>query len=316
MIKEETTFDSNTAKGLLKSSGGEKNKYRHEEYQYLDAIADLISMSKKSKNRTGIDTLAKHGLMMKFDNSNGTLPLITTKKTAFLIIVKELLFFIKGQTDGKILLDQGCNIWKANGSKEFLESRGIMDRKEHDLGPIYGFQWRHFGANYTNCDADYTGQGVDQFADVIERIKKDPTDRRLIVSAWNPTAIPKMALPPCHCFFQFFVEDDQLDCLMYQRSCDMGLGVPFNIASYSILLHIVAKLTNLKARTFIHSLGNYHIYENHIEPLKTQLSREPHPFPKLTIKDRGQSKLEDFVLDDFELVGYQSHDRIKMDMAV
>jgi len=288
---------------------------KHEEYQYLEAIQDLIDTAKLSNNRTGVKTLAKHGLMMKFTVADNTLPLLTTKRTAFVMIVTELLWFLRGETDGQKLIDNKCKIWVANGTREFLDSRGL-DYEENDLGPIYGFQWRHFGAEYKDRYTDYTGQGVDQLNDVIERIKRDPTDRRLIVSAWNPTAIPKMALPPCHLLFHFMVEDDNLDCLMYQRSCDMGLGVPFNIASYSILMHIVGKLTGLKPRTFIHTLGNYHVYEDHVEPLKTQLEREPKPFPTLQIEDRGQKKVEDFVIGDFKLVDYEFHPPIAMKMAV
>ncbi|MES1902451.1 MAG: hypothetical protein MHPSP_001232 [Paramarteilia canceri] len=289
---------------------------RHEEYQYLDSIKDLIENGSRHENRTGIPTLAKFGTMMRYSLENNTLPLFTTKQTAYKAILKELLFFIRGDTNNKHLQEQNVHIWDGNSTREFLDNRNLHNYEEGDLGPIYGFQWRHFGADYKTCNDDYSGQGIDQLMDVIEKIRKEPTDRRLIVSAWNPQATSKMALPPCHLMFQFHVDGDQLDCIMYQRSCDMALGVPFNVASYSILTHIVAFLSGLKARHFIHSLGDYHVYENHVEPLKTQLEREPKPFPQLKIKDRGQKRPEDFVFEDFELENYEFWPRIKMDMAV
>ncbi|MEN2499516.1 MAG: Thymidylate synthase [Marteilia pararefringens] len=246
-----------------------------------------------------------------------TLPLFTTKRMAIKSIIHELLWFLKGSTDGQVLLDKKVNIWRDNGSREFLDSRGLNHYKENDLGPIYGFQWRHFGAEYKDCKSDYSNQGIDQLKEAIETIKSNPNDRRIIVVAWNPSDLKKMALPPCHLFFQFYVEDNRyLDCLMYQRSCDMALGVPFNVTSYSILTHIIAKLTNLEARHFIHTLGNYHVYENHIDNLRKQVELEPKEFPKLEIVDRGQKKVEDFVIDDFIIQDYESHPRIVYDMVV
>ena len=184
-----------------------------------------------------------------------------------------------------------------------------------DLGPVYGFQWRHFGAEYKTMHDDYKGQGVDQIATLIKTIKTNPTDRRMIVSAWNPAAFHLMALPPCHMFAQFYVADGELSCQMYQRSADMGLGVPFNIASYALLTHMVAHVTGLKAGEFVHVIGDAHVYKNHVEPLKPQLDRVPRPFPKLRFK-RTITDIDDFKYEDFELIGYKPHKSIKMKMAV
>lgn len=186
-------------------------------------------------------------------------------------IAEELLWFIQGSTDAKLLQAKNVRIWDGNSTREFLDKQGFADREEGDLGPVYGFQWRHFGAEYKTCQDDYAGQGVDQLNDVIERIRKNPNDRRIIMCAWNPVDIPRMALPPCHCLVQFYVANGELSCQLYQRSADMGLGVPFNIASYALLTHMMAHITGLKPGDFVHTLGDAHIYLNHIEPLKEQV---------------------------------------------
>ncbi|XP_058829562.1 thymidylate synthase isoform X2 [Topomyia yanbarensis] len=184
-----------------------------------------------------------------------------------------------------------------------------------DLGPVYGFQWRHFGAKYTTWNDDYSGQGVDQLVEVINRIQTNPTDRRIIMSAWNPIDIPQMALPPCHCLAQFYVADEELSCLLYQRSADIGLGVPFNIASYALLTHMIAHITGLKAGDFIHTMGDTHVYLNHVGPLKEQLERTPRQFPTLHFK-RTVSSIDDFQYEDFEIRDYDPFPPIKMQMAV
>ena len=191
----------------------------------------------------------------------------------------------------------------------------MQHRQEGDLGPIYGFQWRHCGAEYSDMFADYSGKGIDQLQEVIQKIKTAPDDRRLIICAWNPKDIPQMALPPCHLLVQFYVSDGELSCMMYQRSADMGLGVPFNIASYSLLTCMIAHVTGLKPGEFVHTLGDAHVYSNHVEPLEEQLKRTPRPFPKLYIR-RSVSNVDEFRADDFELVGYNPHGKIKMEMAV
>lgn len=255
------------------------------------------------------------GAQMKFDLRNDIFPLLTTKKIFFRGIAEELFWFIKGSTDATILQQKNVRIWDGNSSREFLDKSGFRERREGDLGPVYGFQWKHFGAKYTTCDADYSGQGIDQLHDVINRIKTNPNDRRIIMSAWNPVDIPQMALPPCHCLVQFYVANDELSCQLYQRSADMGLGVPFNIASYALLTYMIAHVTNLKVGDFVHTLGDAHIYLNHIDPLKEQLQRNPKPFPKIRIK-RQVNCIEDFGIDDFEIIDYSPHPAIKMEMAV
>jgi len=215
------------------------------------------------------------------------------------------------------LAAKDIHIWDGNGSREFLDQLGLTHREVGDLGPVYGFQWRHFGATYTDMHADYTNQGIDQLAECIHKIRHNPTDRRIILSAWNPSDLKLMALPPCHMFCQFFVDTDtnELSCQMYQRSADMGLGVPFNIASYSLLTHLIAHVTGRKPGEFIHTLGDAHVYLNHVDALKEQIQRTPRPFPKLVIK--GEKKnIDDFMYEDFEIVGYDPHKSIQMKMAV
>lgn len=245
-----------------------------------------------------------------------TIPVLTTKRVFWRAVAEELLWFISGSTDSKELEAKNIKIWHDNGTREFLNQRGLTDREEGDLGPIYGFQWRHFGAKYKTCHDNYTNQGIDQLANVIETLKTNPFDRRIIISAWNPMDLDKMVLPPCHCFTQFFVNSKmELSCLLYQRSADMGLGVPFNIASYSLLTHMIAHITKLKPGEFIHTIGDTHVYVNHIEPLKEQLKREPREFPKLKILIE-RDNIDDFCFDDFQLLDYNPHSSIFMKMAV
>lgn len=215
------------------------------------------------------------------------------------------------------MADKGIHIWDGNGSREFLDSRGLTNREEGDLGPVYGFQWRHFGAKYKDMHTDYTGQGVDQLAECIRKIVDNPEDRRIIMSAWNPADLDQMALPPCHMFCQFYVdtERNEVSCHMYQRSADMGLGVPFNIASYALLTHIVAHVTGRKPGELVHTIGDAHIYLNHVDALKEQLKRKPRDFPTLKINPEKKD-IDDIVFDDLEVVGYNPHKAIKMKMAV
>jgi len=287
----------------------------HEEMQYLNLIKKIIETGNQRGDRTGTGTLSLFGAQMRFSLRGGTFPLLTTKKVFYRGIAEELFWFIRGSTSAKELQDKNVRIWDGNSSRQFLDSMGLTHREEGDLGPVYGFQWRHFGAEYTNMHADYSGKGVDQLAEVINRIKNKPTDRRIIMCAWNPADLDKMALPPCHCLVQFYVANGELSCQLYQRSADMGLGVPFNIASYALLTIMIAHVTGLVPGDFVHTLGDAHVYSNHVEALKVQLEREPKEFPKIVIK-RKVEKIEDFNIDDFEVVGYQSHPKIAMDMAV
>lgn len=231
-------------------------------------------IGKKRSDRTGVGTVSIFGAQMRFDLRNDVFPLLTTKRVFWRAVLEELLWFIKGSTNAKDLQDKNIHIWDGNSTREFLDKNGFHDREEGDLGPIYGFQWRHFGAEYKTCHDDYTGQGIDQLNEVINRIRTNPNDRRIIMSAWNVADIPKMALPPCHCFVQFYVADGELSCQLYQRSADMGLGVPFNIASYALLTCMIAHVTGLKPGDFIHTIGDAHVYLNHIEPLKQQVIAE------------------------------------------
>lgn len=219
---------------------------QHEEYQYLNHIRLIIQNGIKRSDRTGVGTYSIFGVQMRYSLCDNVFPLLTTKRVFWRGVVEELLWFIRGSTNAKELSEKKIHIWDANSSRDFLDQMGFLDREEGDLGPVYGFQWRHFGAPYKGMDKDYKGQGIDQLMQIIDIIRNKPNDRRIIMCAWNPIDIPKMALPPCHCLVQFFVANDELSCLLYQRSADMGLGVPFNIASYSLLTVMIAHITGLK----------------------------------------------------------------------
>eukprot|EP00919_Chromeraceae_sp_WS-2016_P041733 GHVR01099386.1.p1 GENE.GHVR01099386.1~~GHVR01099386.1.p1 ORF type:complete len:252 (+),score=37.12 GHVR01099386.1:460-1215(+) len=251
---------------------------------------------------------------MRF-NLKSSFPLLTTKRVFWKGVLEELLWFIRGETDSNTLSKKGVKIWDSNGSLEFLEGRGLGHRERGDLGPVYGFQWRHFGATYKDMNTDYTGEGVDQLRSIISDIKSDPYSRRIIMSAWNPPQLVEMALPPCHLLCQFCVCSQGLTCILYQRSADMGLGVPFNIASYALLTRIIAQVCNIKAHEFIHVIGHGHVYINHIDALKEQISRTPRTFPLLAINPL-KNDIDDFDSSDFELLGYNPHKKIHMDMAV
>jgi dihydrofolate reductase/thymidylate synthase len=286
-----------------------------EEMQYLQLCRDIMEKGVQRGDRTGTGTLSKFGTQMRFSLRNNVIPLLTTKRTFWRGVAEELLWFISGNTNANVLAAKNIHIWDGNGSREFLDSRGLNHREVGDLGPVYGFQWRHFGAPYIDMHTDYTGQGFDQLADCIAKIKHNPDDRRIILSAWNPCDLDVMALPPCHMFCQFYVANGELSCQMYQRSADMGLGVPFNIASYSLLTHLMAHVCGLKPGEFIHTIGDAHIYLNHVDALKAQLERNPRAFPKIKINP-NKTDIDSFVYEDLELVDYFPHKPIKMDMAV
>lgn len=260
--------------------------------QYLEILQDIMDNGQDADNRTGVYARKVFGRQMRFDLSKG-FPLVTTKKMFLKGVIHELIWLLSGNTNIKYLTDNNVHIWD-----EWADENG-------NLGPVYGAQWRNFN-----------GEGIDQIADVIARIKKNPQDRRLIVTAWNPAQIDKMALPPCHCFFQFDVTPDgRLNCQLYQRSCDMFLGVPFNIASYSLLTMMIAQVCGLQPGEFVHTLGNAHIYNNHFEQVRLQLSREPYPLPQMKLNPAVKD-IFDFKYEDFELVGYQCHPAIKGEVAV
>jgi len=299
----------------MATTNGSTTSKRHDEYQYLDLVSKIMAEGNDKGDRTGTGTRSLFGAQMRFSLRDGTFPLLTTKKTFYRGIAEELFWFIRGSTNAKELQEKNVRIWDGNSSRQFLDSVGLGHREEGDLGPVYGFQWRHFGAEYVDMHADYSGKGVDQLANVIDAIKNRPEDRRIIMCAWNPADLNKMALPPCHCLVQFYVANGELSCQLYQRSADMGLGVPFNIASYALLTHMIAHVTGLSAGEFVHTLGDAHVYNNHFDALKEQLTREPLPFPKLRMK-RKVENIEDFSIDDLEVEGYKSHGKVDMKMAV
>ena len=286
-----------------------------EENQYLDLISNILQNGAQRADRTGVGTRSLFGRQMRFSLRDGCLPLLTTKRVFWRGVAEELLWFISGSTNAQKLSDRGVHIWDEHGSRAFLDSRGFTERKEGDLGPVYGFQWRHFGAQYTDAEADYEGCGVDQLKNLIAQIKEEPTSRRLILTAWNPAALAEMALPPCHMMAQFYVAFGELSCMMTQRSCDMGLGVPFNIASYALLTHLLAHVTGLKAGELVYSLGDAHVYSNHVEPLREQLKRTPSRFPTLRI-DESVRDIDAIRFEHLTLEGYTPQGVIRMDVAV
>lgn len=295
------------------------------EQSYLDLCQKIINEGEHRPDRTGTGTKSLFAPpQLRFDLSNNNFPLLTTKKVFSKAIIHELLWFVEGCTDASKLSSKGVKIWEGNGSREYLDSLGLVHRREGDLGPVYGFQWRHFGAEYKDCDADYTGQGYDQLQEIINKLKTNPYDRRIIMSAWNPPDFEKMALPPCHVFCQFYVNfpegsKPKLSCLLYQRSCDMGLGVPFNIASYALLTRMIAHVVDMDCGEFIHTLGDAHVYLDHIDALQEQLTRTPRDFPKLNINAERLKEIkniDDFKFEDFEITDYNPHGAIKMKMSV
>lgn len=262
--------------------------------QYLDLCQRVLDEGHEKSDRTGTGTVSVFGHQMRFNLQDG-FPLMTTKKLHFKSIIYELLWFLKGDTNVKYLQEHGVRIWN-----EWADEQG-------DLGPVYGHQWRSWpGKN---------GETIDQISNVVHEIKTNPHSRRLIVTAWNPSDIPNMALPPCHCLFQFYVNDGRLSCQLYQRSADIFLGVPFNIASYALLTHMIAHVTGLKVGDFIHTFGDAHIYLNHLDQVRTQLEREPRKLPTLKIK-RTVPSIFDFDYDDFEFNDYHPYPAIKGEVSV
>ena len=291
-----------------------KNDY-HEEYQYLNLLKDIIDHGSHEQGRNG-DVLTAVGSAMHFSLEDGKIPILTTKKTAWKTCLKELLWFIKGDTSNKRLKDVGVHIWDANTTREFLDSRGLQHYDEDTVGSLYGFQWRHWNAPYEGCDADYTNKGIDQLQNVIN-ILKDPvqrSSRRMVVSAWNVEQLDGGCLPPCHVLFQFNVVDgNKLSCCLFQRSKDSACGAPFNYASYSFLVHLLAKHCDLIPHEFIHYGGNCHIYSEHIDAMKEQITRTPLPFPTLEIVNK-RDNINDYVVEDFKVHDYQHLAPIKLRM--
>lgn len=296
-----------------------KTPINHDEQLYLDLMKHLITQKERS-TRNGI-TYSDFGKHLSF-NILECFPLLTTKKMFFRAIVEELLFFIRGQTDSKYLENIGINIWKPNTTKEFLKSRNL-NYDEGDLGPMYGFIWRHYGAQYFGKNINYQGVGHDQLYDVIDTIIHDPNNRRIMMTTFDPTMVKHSVLAPCHSIVvQFYIDDNYLDCHMYQRSADMFLGVPFNIASTALLTYIIAHVTNHIPRMLYLSFGDTHVYQEHLNAVQTQLARIPNPFPKLKILKETNSEstkdilsfIESLQFSDFRLTDYQCHLPIKAQM--
>jgi len=286
------------------------NTINHDELQYLNLLQQILSENNIKPTRNA-DVYSKFGTRMEFDLRKG-FPILTTKRVPWKTVLRELLWFISGSTDNRFLKDKNVKIWNANASREFLDSRGL-DYSEDDLGPVYGFQWRHFGAEYVDYDTDYTGKGVDQLRNIINEIIDNPTSRRLILNSWNAVDINKMALPPCHVMVQFNIDNGFIDCQLYQRSGDMFLGVPFNITSYAFLLHIIGHLTNYVPRKLVHIIGDAHIYSQHLDAVQQQLFRTPNPFPQLTIIGELHD-IDDIDENVFQIVGYDCYSTIQAPM--
>lgn len=307
----------------------------HEEYQYLDLLDRILTDGTWEDGRNG-RTKAVFGASMRFSLRNGTLPLMTTKRVAWKTCLKELLWFIRGDTHNRLLKEQGVHIWDANGTREFLDSRGLHNYEEDELGPIYGWQWRSFNKPFlckqqstlvhtltdTNTPTPTANpvsepDGIDQLQQIIDALK-DPaqrTSRRLVMSAWNPCQLADMALPPCHVLCQFNVHDgNKLSCAMYQRSNDEALGTCFNVASYAFLTHLLAVHCGLEAHEFVYFKGNCHLYEQHVDGIRTQLVREPFPFPTVSIRQIHE-RIEEYTADDFEVHHYQHHPSISFQMV-
>ena len=287
-----------------------------EEYQYLNQIKSIIETGHSANDRTNTGTKSIFGCQMRFNLQNNSFPLLTTKKMFLKGIIEELLWFLRGDTNSKNLENKGVSIWKGNSCREALDDLGFYDRQDGDCGPIYGFNFRHYGAEYKDCDTNYTNCGYDQVKEVLRLLKEEPTSRRIIINLWNPTSLKDTVLPACHVLYQFKVFGNKLSCSLYQRSGDVGLGVPFNIASASLLTIIFAKLSGLEPYELIHTIGDAHIYLDHEDGLKEQITRTPFTFPLLKIIDRSQCNVEDFSIDDFVISNYQCHEKIKLHMAV
>jgi len=287
---------------------------------YLDIVQKIVKEGKLEETRTGIKALTIAGAIFEHDMASG-FPLLTTKKTPFKLVATELEFFINGITDKKWLQDKNNHIWdewakpqKAQYGHDAESKKKMFE--ERDLGPIYGFQWRHFNAPYESFDTDYTGKGIDQLKKIIETLKTNPRDRRMIVSAWNPIQFNEMALPPCHYSFQITVIDNKLNLLWNQRSVDTMLGLPFNIASYALLLHLLAKEAGLEEGKLVGFLADVHIYENHIKGAKEQLARDPNKYPLSKIETENWKSVFTWHAEDTKLLNYQSYDRIPFEIAV
>jgi thymidylate synthase len=297
-----------------------KKRQGHEEYQYLDAIKDIIDNGLRSEDRTGVGTMSKFGVTMRFSLRDGVIPVYTTRKTFVRGAIEELLWMLRGDTDAKHLAEKNVNIWNGNTTRAFLDKRGLSQLSEGDIGSLYGFQMRHWGAEYKGCEHDYTGQGIDQISKVIDLIRTTPKSRRILVSNYNVSQLETGCLEPCHTLFQFYVDTEkgELSSLLYMRSTDYMCGNPLNTIFYSVMTHLFAKLTGYRPGEFVFVSGDSHVYLNHVDNARVQIAREPKPFPVLRI-NKELNTLDDILtmgFDDFTVSGYESHPPLKYQMAV
>ena len=282
---------------------------------YLNLLRKLLAEGSEREDRTGVGTLSLFGEQLKFNLEN-EFPLLTTKKVFTKAIIHELLFFIRGDTDSKILEKENVNIWKWNTTREFLDNRNLQHYEVGDMGPMYGFNWRHFNAEYKGCNHDHSNQGLDQLQNLISEIKSNPNSRRLLMTTFNPSVLKDSCLMPCHGIsVQFYVDNGYLSCMMNQRSVDYCCGLPYNITSYALLTYMIAHICNLKPRELTISGGDIHVYKTHIDNAKIQMERQPKSFPKLSIK-RHITDIDDFKFEDFEILNYEHHSPLKYEMAV
>lgn len=295
------------------------DNFNKEEQRYLDLLSSIKLFGVKKSDRTGVGTSSIFGTQLRFSLKDNKVPMLTTKKMFARGVIEELLFFLRGDTDTKKLEAKGVNIWKGNTTREFLDKRGLNHLPEGDMGKGYGFQWRNFGENNVGLDDLYHTKGIDQLAQVINTLKTNPYDRRIIMSAWNPAQLSEMALPPCHILVQFDVDDKgALSSQFYMRSIDTFLGLPFNLLSYAILTRIIGAACNMPTKEIIFVGGDTHIYNNHVDQVSEQITREPFEFPTMKI-NKSISTVEDIenlCYEDFLIEGYQSHPAIKADMAI
>ena len=306
-------YEPSSMCAIKSSSSSSSNTH---EMNYLILCKKILLEGETRDDRTGVGTISLFGQRLEFSLRDGIIPCLTSKKLALKAVIKELLWFISGSTNSKELENEGVKIWTGNTSREFLDKRGLTDLEEGDIGAGYGFQWRHFGAGYKGMQECYDDKGVDQVREIIDLIKNDPFSRRIILTAWNPAALSRMALPPCHMMAQFYVSrDGLLECQMYQRSCDVFLGVPFNIMSYSLLTHMIAHVCGIKASKLTMCFGDTHIYKNHLEQVLTQMKNVPKDFPTVSLSS-NVTNIFDFTLDDIHIENYESHPYIRAPMAV
>jgi thymidylate synthase len=303
----------------LRKSLSQIDEENVDELQYLEQIRYILKNGIEKPDRTGTGIYSIFGTQMRFNIRNNIFPLLTTKRMFYRGIIEEFLWFTKGSTDAKELQKKKVRIWDGNTSREFLDSRGLTHLDEGDCGPIYGFNFRHFGAKYKGCHTDYTGEGYDQLMETVRLIREEPHSRRILITLWNPTQLKEVCLPPCHHTYQFWVANGELSCFLYQRSSDFFLAGNYNLCTAVLLVHMLIKLSNcgLKPGEVIHSIGDTHIYKNHVEQCHKQLTRKPYSFPTIQLNaDKEYKTPEDFEYSDFKIIGYKYHPAIKAPMAV